>query len=371
MDRSLKAALLLNASFEGRAGRALDRWIRQGRDPGDLMAFSGDWTDLGLPREAGETLARGVARGWAEEELQRCLRLGVRLLPWGDPGLPEGLADLPDPPGVLYLWGEGALPPEDRAVGAVGTRRATAYGRRVARALGERAAETGMWLVSGGADGVDGEAHRGSLEAGGPTLAVLGTGVDRVFPAAHRELFEQIRKEGCLVSEYPLGTEGRPWRFPLRNRLLAALTGRLAVVEAPMRSGALSTARRALELGREVWAVPGRVDEDTCRGSNRLLFDGAFPLVDLEDFLPRKGQGILFPSAPAPSLSEGLGEAAARVLGLLALEGDRTVDNLAAEGRMSAADVLKVLSVLQASGRVYPSGPGRFRAAPEGRPRTP
>ena len=368
MDRRLKAALVLNACFEGRAGRALQRWTEEGRDPEELLGPSSalPWTSLGLPEDAGETVARRLAQGWAERELEACGRLGVRVLPWGHREIPDGMGDLSTPPGVLYLWGAQPLPGREESVGVVGTRRATAYGRRMAQALGARAGKAGFWLVSGGAGGVDGMAHEGCLAAGGHTAAVLGTGVDRVFPSGHRELFERIRGRGCLVSEYPLGTEGRPWRFPLRNRILAALVCKLAVVEAPSRSGALITARNALDLGREVWAVPGRVDEETCRGSNRLLFDGAYPLVDLEDFLPSGGQRSLFPPAsPSPSLPGGLEEEGRAILGLLAREGDRTVDNLASEGRMSAASVLKVLSVLQALGWVYPSGPGRFRAAPD------
>jgi DNA processing protein len=180
------------------------------------------------------------------------------------------------------------------------------------------------------------------------------------------------------VSEYPLGTPGRGWLFPRRNRIIAALSSHLVVVEAPERSGAIITARLAGEMGRELWAVPGRIDEKVCRGSNALLADGAFPLVQVEQFVdllrPRsssseEGQLSFFGAEDGmPEEEDGvfstLSADETRLLRLLRERGDRTIDNMAAEGTMSPARISAALAVLCARGLVYESGPGRWRAGP-------
>jgi DNA processing protein len=366
MER-IDALLLLNA-LESLDANLTDRLDREGIAPeGFLLAGRRDWERFGLSERLRDRLAELISGRWVQEERRRCEELGVDLVSRGGAGYPECLNRSPKPPILLYA--RGTLPDLSRAVAVVGTRKATPYGRRVARELGRRLAERGIPLVSGGARGIDGEAHQGALEGRGRTLAVLGTGVDRIYPAEHRELFERIGSSGALVSEYPLGSDGQAWRFPRRNRIIAALAERTVVVEAPERSGALVTARDALEAGRDVWAVPGRIDEAICGGSNRLLFDGASPLVDLDVFvgyLP----GQLFDPLRVPMREDG-GETEGtpspeegKILALLQERGDRTVDNLLSECRMGAAEILDVLARLTAEGRVYSSGPGRFRASP-------
>ncbi|HEX3606794.1 MAG TPA: DNA-processing protein DprA [Candidatus Dormibacteraeota bacterium] len=206
----------------------------------------------------------------------------IRRLPRGSPGWPAGLEHLDVPP--AELWVRGVLwPPPVPAVAVVGARRATVTGLDVARELGRELAAAGVLVISGLARGVDAAAHRGALEGGGPTLAVLGCGVDVCYPPGHEDLLEAVCETGAVISEDPPGTEPVGWRFPRRNRLIAALCLAVVVVEATERSGALSTARHAADLGREILAVPGSVRSPQSRGTNRLIRDGAVPLLELDD----------------------------------------------------------------------------------------
>jgi DNA processing protein len=243
---------------------------------------------------------RGVAAapdGVARRTLDRCGALGIRALPWGHPRYPDRLLHLEDPPPVLFV--RGALHEPDRpAVAVVGARRATAYARRVAADLSRGLAANGVVVVSGMALGVDGEAHRGALEGRGTTVAVLGGGVDRARPASHGRLYRAILESGGgVVGEWAPDTPARPFHFPRRNRILAALSDVVVVVEAGERSGALSTAAHARRLGREVAAVPGPIDRPGHVGANRLIRDGCAPILELRDLLDRVDR-------PSPALPE-------------------------------------------------------------------
>ncbi|HSG46203.1 MAG TPA: DNA-processing protein DprA [Longimicrobiales bacterium] len=197
------------------------------------------------------------------------------------PSFPARLHHLPDPPDVLYYRGDlRAL--EAPCVTIVGSRRSTEYGRRVAGEIARAAARAGWTVVSGLALGVDGAAHRGALEAGGASVAVLGAGPDRAHPRAHGPLMEALLARGAVVSEYPPGVSPRKHHFPRRNRILAALALRVVVVEAAQRSGALITAGIAAELGTEVWAVPASIYSPTARGPHALLEDGAIPVASMD-----------------------------------------------------------------------------------------
>src|SRR4029077_11381459 len=195
------------------------------------------------------------------------------------------------------------------AVAFVGARSCTAYGAHVARGLARGLAEAGVVVVSGLARGIDGWAHRGALDAGGDTVAVLGCGIDRDYPRAHAGLAAQITATALLVSEYPPGVEPAPWRFPARNRIVAGLSAATVVVEARERSGALITADFALEEGREVFAVPGEITSGLSRGTNALLRLGAAPLTDPADVLEALGVDPQPPAAPVE-----LGDAARTLL---------------------------------------------------------
>ncbi len=208
--------------------------------------------------------------------------IGGEIISLEDPRYPENLALIADPPSVLFIKGSVEhlqLP----AISVVGARRASELGRRFAYSLGSRLAGQGLAVISGLALGVDGAAHEGSLRGGGPTVAVLGTGLDVVYPAAHRHLSERIVENGTLLTEFPPGTGPDKAHFPRRNRLVSGLSQGVVVVEAGERSGSLITARLALEQGREVFAVPGPPGLPGSRGVNRLLKDGAQLLESAED----------------------------------------------------------------------------------------
>ena len=223
---------------------------------------------------------------------------GIRWLGRSDRAFPSGLASIFDPPIGLFVRGEeDAALLERPAVAVVGARSCSPYGASVARTLGRELAAAGLVVVSGLARGVDGEAHRGALEADETTVAVLGCGVDRVYPAAHAELARRVTGRGLIVSEYAPGVEPAPWRFPARNRIIAGLAAATVVVEARERSGALITADLALEEGREVFVVPGEITSALSAGTNALLRTGATALTSAADVLEAFG---ITPAQPQP-----------------------------------------------------------------------
>lgn len=212
----------------------------------------------------------------------------IRSLTSSSLDFPKALRDIPSPPEALFLDGE--LPGE-APVAIVGSRRASAYGRRVATTLAAQLATAGVPIISGLAFGIDATAHRAALEAGGKTVAVLPGGLDEasVSPRTNLRLAETIRRQGALLSEYPVGTAARKEHFAARNRLISGLARAVVVIEAALPSGSLLTARHAIEQGREVWAVPGQIDNPIAAGTNHLIFDGAQPLVSVADFLGSLG----------------------------------------------------------------------------------
>ena len=221
----------------------------------------------------------------AEEIIRKCNRKGIQLLPLNDAAYPEKLRNTPDAPVLLYY--KGILPDWDRVpfIGVVGTRKASAYGLQVAHQMGNQIAGCGGIVVSGGAFGIDTASMQGALDAGCPVVGVLGCGVDVIYPRNNRRLFEAVVKNGCLISEYPPEAEGLPWHFPARNRIISGVSNGVLVIEAPKKSGALITARQALEQGRDVFVVPGNINTVTCEGSNALLQDGAMPVFSGWDVL--------------------------------------------------------------------------------------
>ncbi|MBD0335118.1 MAG: DNA-protecting protein DprA [Cyanobacteria bacterium Co-bin13] len=222
-----------------------------------------------------------------------------------DPGYPALLLAIPDPPPLLYYRGRPELMADLEAgvaVGIVGTRNPSDYGRRWTRKLTCSLVKNGVIIVSGLAEGVDREAHLSTLEAGGRTIAVLGTGVDVVYPWSNRALYDRIEQEGLLVSEYPNGTAPDRPHFPRRNRIIAGLSRAVLVAEAPLRSGALITARLANDYGREVYALPGSLDNPRCLGCLSLINEGAQLILDDETLL--QGLGTLPATQGATSLPE-------------------------------------------------------------------
>ena len=275
---------------------------------------------------------------------ERLAAAGVRWLARSDRAFPSALGSIFDPPPGLFLRGAGSTELLDRpAVAVVGARACSAYGSHVARAFGRELAAAGLVVVSGMARGVDGEAHRGALEAGGVTVAVLGCGVDRDYPAAHAELARRICERGLVVSEYAPGVEPAPWRFPARNRVIAGLAQATVVVEARERSGALITADLALEEGREVFAVPGEITSALSAGTNALLRLGAAAATSAADVL--ETYGLAPPEPPSPDLGPSAVAALARLR-----DGPVSADELTRALGLDAGAVAAALAELELNG---------------------
>jgi len=215
---------------------------------------------------------------------ERLQAQGIRVMTWEDPDYPRRLMEIDQPPPVLYALGD-LVDADTWSIAVVGSRRITSYGRQVTEDIAASLARNGITVVSGLARGVDAVAHQAALRAGGRTLAVLGSGVDRIYPPEHRQLAEQIVSQGAILSDYPPGTPPDASNFPPRNRIIAGLAQATVVVEAGERSGALITASFAAEQGREVFAVPGNIYAPQSRGPNRLILEGARPLLDVKDLL--------------------------------------------------------------------------------------
>ncbi len=233
-----------------------------------------------------EELARPQPR--ESETVARLERIGATLVPLTHPAYPEGLSILDDAPLVLGLRGSPAVL-STASIGIVGARAATREARSNARRLGRELASAGLTIVSGLARGIDAEAHRGALEAGGRTIGVLACGIDQIYPPEHRDLAEEMTRNGAVVSELPPGTPPRRSHFPLRNRIISGLSLGVIVVEARQRSGSLITVRHALAQGREVFVVPGAVSGPFAEGTNQLLREGARPVRNAEDVLEDLG----------------------------------------------------------------------------------
>jgi DNA processing protein len=284
-------------------------------------------------------------RGFDEQRYLDALRQkGIRWLSRSAPAFPCGLASIFDPPvGIFVRGAEDEELLERAAVAIVGARSCSSYGASVARTLGRELAAAGLVVVSGLARGVDGEAHRGALESRGPTVAVLGCGVDRMYPAAHAELARRVMERGLIVSEYAPGVEPAPWRFPARNRVIAGLAAATVVVEARERSGALITADLALEEGREVFAVPGEITSALSAGTNALLRIGATALTSAADVL--EAYGLVAAECEPVELSP----CAERVLAELR-DRPAAADELARALEEPAAEVATALAELELAG---------------------
>jgi DNA processing protein len=267
----------------------------------------------------------------------------------GSVGFPVALADDPDPPAVLFGRGDPAAL-DGRRVGIVGTRRCTRYGRDVAFELGQDLAADGVRVVSGLALGIDGAAHRGALAgAGGPPVAVVGSGLDVVYPRAHAALWAEVGRGGLLLSEAPLGARPEPWRFPVRNRVIAALSEVVVVVESAEKGGSRHTVEAAMARDRQVMAVPGSVRSPVSAYTNGLLADGCHPVRDAMDVLVALGLSTAAPNVAERRPPPGPEEAA--VLEALGWE-PATFDDLCNRSERTPAQVSVALARLQAGGWV-------------------
>jgi DNA processing protein len=335
---------------------------------------------FGLPGPLAAAARRVVARAAvrAEAERERAHRAGARVVTLLEADYPRPLLDLALPPPVLYVQGE--VPPEVAAgagaVAIVGSRAADAYGREAADHFARALAGAGLCVVSGCARGVDAVAHRGALAAGGTTVAVLGCGIDVDYPRGHAGLRRDIAAAGAVITEFPCGCTPEAWHFPVRNRLIAALALGTLVVQAGERSGSLITARHALDLGREVLAVPGSVFAARAAGPHALLRDGAVPAATPRDVLdallgPSRAAALELPGAPGSPGGARPGGVRGAVLEALEVGEPRSPEALAAALGEGIDAVLGALLELELEGwaRRHP-GPGYSRAGRRAGPPT-
>ncbi|MEW6397628.1 MAG: DNA-processing protein DprA [Bacillota bacterium] len=301
--------------------------------------------ELGVPEEQiAAILAHPPRLTSPSPDVERAWRLGYRVFSRWDREYPPWLRQMPDPPLILYCRGE-VRAEDQKAVAVVGTRHPTTYGVEVTGRLVRNLARAGLTVVSGLARGIDTCAHREALAAGGRTIAVLGSGLDRVYPAENRPLCAHIATRGAVLSEYPPGTDALPHHFPTRNRIIAGLAQGVVVVEAPVRSGALITADCADELQRPVMAVPGPVTRKESAGCNRLIRDGAHLVEGVEDILVVLGTGGVKPAGP-PEM-----EPREQLVWDL-LEQGSSYDRLHSRSQLAAGDLAAVLLSLELKGLV-------------------
>lgn len=321
------------------------------------QAFSASAAELaeipGLDREAIEGLRTFSEWAEVEREVRRVLDSDVSILPFTAPEYPFRLRMISDPPPFLYVKGE-LLPDDDRAVAVVGSRSASEYGLRVTREICRGLATLGFAVVSGMARGIDGEAHGSALSVGGRTLAVLGSGVDVIYPPEHEGLYRDLCARGAIVSELPMETPPFSFNFPSRNRLISGLSLGVVVVEATEKSGSLITAGLALEQGREVFAVPGEAGASRSRGTHRLIRQGAKLVESVQDIVEEIAPqlagraGTLRGASERPLPPELSGES--RKIYELVLSHPLQIDEVIQKSGFSAAKVSEVLLELEIRG---------------------
>lgn len=318
--------------------------------------------EAGLDRRSLKSLLKLRAELDLDAELRRVQDAGVTVLTWDDAGYPANLKRIPAPPPVLFVRGD-LLPEDEWAVAIVGTRRATVYGREVALRLSTELTQAGVTIVSGLARGIDAVAHDAALKADGRTLAVMGNGLDTVYPPEHRNLAGRITKQGAVLSEYALGVRPEARNFPARNRIISGLSFGVIVVEGRWSSGAVITAKQALEQGRDVFAVPGSILSPSSEGPNRLIKEGAIPALDANDILESLN---LTQVAQQLDVRQALptDPTEARLLDMLSAE-PRHIDEIRREAEMAVSDVSSTLALMELKGMVRQVGGMQYVVARE------
>jgi DNA processing protein len=334
---------------------------------GDLeiawQAHTHDLKQAGLDRRSIANLVQARERLDLEAEVERVQKAGIQLLTWNDANYPPNLHQIYNAPPVLYVRGQ--LKDQDEwAVAIVGTRRASVYGKEAARMFGAGLARAGVTIVSGLARGIDTVAHQSCLDAGGRTVAVLGSGVDVIYPAANARLAAQIMEQGAVISEYALGTRPEARNFPPRNRIISGLTLGTVVVEADLSSGARITADFAAEQGRDVFAVPGSIFARGSRGTNDLIQQGAKMVCKVNDVLEELNLTMVSEQAQARAVIPE-NETEALLLEHLSAEPVH-VDELGRSVRLPIAEVSSTLALMELKGMVRQVGGMSYVVAREG-----
>ncbi len=314
--------------------------------PGELRA-------IGLDRRSVENLVKVRATVNLDAEMEKLDLYQVTAMTWNDPDYPQLLKTIPDPPSVLYVRGT-LTAQDDWALGVVGTRRATAYGKECTQLLVGEVAQNGVTIVSGLAYGIDTFAHQAALQAGGRTLAVLGSGVDVIYPAENRKLGQAIIENGALISEFPMGTRPEAGNFPRRNRIISGLSLGVLFVEGSQKSGARITTDFALEQGREVLAVPGSILRKSGGGPNYLIQNGAKLVTCAQDILEELELTMVAQHTEAREIIPA-NQTEATLLAHLSPEPVHA-DDLSQQTGLSAADVASTLTMMELKGMVRQVG---------------
>lgn len=377
MEDLLKAAILLNA-----AQANINSFLKFKENCDDEFYDFKDffninqrdiWWEIGLGEGVQNRLGAllNEDNNWAERELERARNFGAEFINYYDSRYPARLKDIKNAPIGLYVKGNYDLAGFTiLSTAVVGTRRCSHYGRKTAEKLGRALARVGFAVISGGARGIDGAGHEGCLAENGNTVAVLGTGIDIVYPSEHKNLFEKISRHGALITEYPVGAKGDPWHFPARNRIIMGIAGRTVIVESPEGGGAIGTAKLALEAGREIWCVPGRISDDVCLGTNRLLRDGAHVLTEISEFIQiiSSRQNQLFfdldfnlnnnylVSSPPSNLSKNEKD----VLAIIEKQENMTFDEILIKSGLNFAELQICLMMLQNEHLITQNMAGRY-----------
>jgi len=321
-------------------------------------------TSAGLDRRALKNLMTTRSTVSLDGEMEKIERQRAKVLTWNDPTYPTRLLNIYDPPPVLYVKGE-ILDEDQWAVAVVGTRGATIYGKEATRQIAGGLARNGLTIVSGLARGIDSEAHRAALDAGGRTIAVLGSGVDVIYPAESRKLAQAVVERGALVSEYALGTRPEAGNFPPRNRIISGLSLGVVITEAGERSGALITADFALEQGREVFAVPGNIFRKKSMGVNKLIQQGAKPILSVEDILEELNLTMVSQQAEVRAVVPE-NETEAALLEYITADPVH-VDEIGQKSGLPIAQVSSTLALMELKGMVRQVGGMNYVLAREGR----
>lgn len=336
---------------DGVGPRTYQSLISHFETPARVLAATSDELQRvdGVGPKVAASIRAAQGRGMARRELQRCRELQIELLARGAANYPRRLLDVCDPPAVLYCRGT-FQPADGLAVGIVGSRHCSLYGRQQAERLAGGLARAGVTVVSGLARGIDGAAHKGALDAGGRTIAVLATGVVKIYPPEHAALAEEVIQAGVLISEAPLEQAAVRGIFPQRNRVISGLSMAVIIVEATRTSGSLHTARHALEQGREVFAMPGRIDSPASEGCHDLIRDGATLVRNVDDVLQSLGPL----SAPVQTATETvhdpreltLNEIERQILNLITAD-PLHIDEVLRSASIDASRVLQTVTILE------------------------
>lgn len=312
--------------------------------------FFEDIKDCGLYKGISKDGKEKISKAdfdWAKKEIEKSEKENINLLTIHDPCYPKNLLHLEETPFLIYHKGD-RIKNFKRSIAIVGTRTATGYGLNIAEKIGYNLAENGVTVVSGMARGCDSAGHRGAIKSDANTIAVLGTGVDKVYPRENTKLYNDIiEKGGSVISEYPLGTSPLKFNFPKRNRIISAMSKGVVVIEAGIRSGAMMTARLALEAGKEVMALPGPVTSKLSEGPNSMIKDGAYLIRNFEDIL-----NICYPQAVVEKVKKkrsSLKGEAKKIVQLLSLT-EMTMDDLASKTRIDFSHLMVVLLELEVMG---------------------